>query len=161
MALDDFRSIFAQVWDLVDQETFYNVYRPLLSGTPPQGMLLRGVGPGEGKTVHCKGPSAGQSAVFYLIDGFLGVRHEGEVRAFKEEMLEHYIPRDHKVALPHSQRHNWRLVGKCCEKNPRPMCTCNQRPWSGILCLWHLEAFAFRVNLIAPPARESDRTSRT
>lgn len=107
----------------VEPGIFYDVYRPLLAGFYPEGIVLQGAratlvravglsrngqscksgvdaahlpawvgdaddeGPGDDVMVRPKGPSAGQSAVFILLDLFLGVGHTGEPKSFQDEML--------------------------------------------------------------------------
>ena len=77
---------------------FYNIHRPLLSGFFPDGISLLGtdgiVRPSD--WISCpKGPSAGQSTMFLLLDIFLGIDHGSTPRQFQEEMLG-YMPRQHK-----------------------------------------------------------------
>ena len=117
-----------KVHALVDQDTFYDVYRPLLGGFPPEPLRLLGVteegvrrlglgdklappaaaggGGGGGVGMLGKGPSAGQSTMMVLFDLFLGVRHQGSAREFQQEMLQ-YMPSqfrqsvlDLRTALP-------------------------------------------------------------
>ena len=42
-----------------------------------------------------KGPSAGQSTIFLLLDSFLGIDHGKVAKEFQEEMI-YYMPRRHK-----------------------------------------------------------------
>jgi hypothetical protein len=106
----------------VDPDIFYDVYRPLLAGFYPDGVCFEmgetqthtDLGPESesppwvkggwgmgGFLVHPKGPSAGQSAVFILLDLFLGVKHKGESKQFQEEMSDHYLPRPHRELITH------------------------------------------------------------
>jgi hypothetical protein len=101
-----------KVHALVDLDTFYDVYRPLLGGFHPEPLRLMGVteegvrrlglgdklappavagGGGGGVGMLGKGPSAGQSTMMVLFDLFLGVRHQGAAREFQQEMLQ-YMP---------------------------------------------------------------------
>ncbi len=84
----------------VDPDIFYHVYRPLLAGFYPDGVCLE-IGETQTHMVHPKGPSAGQSAVFILLDLFLGVSHKGEPKQFQEEMSDHYLPRAHRQLITH------------------------------------------------------------
>ena len=102
-----FVTLFNQVYSLVDMQVFYEVYRPYLSGWESQGVWLEGVAPypppsmlltaapmsvgREGQScTHAKGPSAGQSAMFFLFDAMLGVRcskRPSQARSFQDEMI--------------------------------------------------------------------------
>ena len=45
-----------------------------------------------------KGPSAGQSTIFVLLDSFLGINHGDVAKEFQEEMIL-YMPRQHKKMI--------------------------------------------------------------
>jgi hypothetical protein len=108
----------------VDKDIFYDIYRPLLGGFFPEGIILEGVDRNlvisqrsqgsaaspppwvmesvegvraavGGVRVCPKGPSAGQSAVFIILDLFLGVSHAGEAGSFQREMADFYLPAVH------------------------------------------------------------------
>lgn len=95
--LKDFQTIFARVIRVVDVDVFYNIYRCLLGGYYPNGVVFRGVpatataresAPNEDVCVHDfvsfgKGPSAGQSAMIILFDLALGITHGPESGAFQ------------------------------------------------------------------------------
>ena len=105
--LDKFVVLFEQVYSLVDIEVFYQVYRPYLSGWESQGLWLEGVAPHpppsalvtaapvsvgrEGRSfTNAKGPSAGQSAMFFLFDAMLGVRcskRPSQANGFQDEQI--------------------------------------------------------------------------
>ena len=78
---------------LVDPSVFYNVYRPLLTGFFPDAVLFEGVG-----EISAKGPSAGQSAMFFIFDSLLGVNHNTTTRDFQQEMMS-FIPREQRVVV--------------------------------------------------------------
>ena len=62
------------------------------------------LGPGvDGCVVKLKGPSAGQSAMFFLYDALLGVDHAGPMAAFAEEMLDSYTPLAHRMLVRNFQ----------------------------------------------------------
>jgi len=92
-ALQDFRQIFAQVKELVDVDAFYDIYRPLLAGFFPDGIVFEGV-PSKGSSngdeqyyvAKGKGPSAGQSTMFVLLDIALGIKHGKESGPFQVHM---------------------------------------------------------------------------
>jgi len=107
-----FRSIFASCIKNVDRDIFYDVYRPLLGGFYPDGLVLEGIDKQladasnnmlidvqpEGANavrVKPKGPSAGQSAMVMLFDIFLGVDHAKAGSEFQKEMLG-YMPEAHR-----------------------------------------------------------------
>ena len=87
----DFRSIFAEVANRVDPSGFYDIYRPLLGGFYPDGIVFEGVSAPdttnaspEGHLVcHSKGPSAGQSTMIVLFDLALGITHRQESKEFQ------------------------------------------------------------------------------
>lgn len=129
-ALNECQHRLSQIKTLVDRSTFYDVYRPLLNGFWPEGIVLEGVSlqdclkiseasmkadeggywagsteagrvvEGEGGLeVRAKGPSAGQSAVFFIVDALLGVSHQEEARAFQKEMAALYLPSEHRCLV--------------------------------------------------------------
>ena len=76
-------------------------YRPFLGGFYPDGITMTGAGEGGEDVVEvAKGPSAGQSVIFFVLDAFLGVGHArgGHSESFQTEMLE-YIPPQHKAMV--------------------------------------------------------------
>ena len=101
-ALRDTRRIFDEVWQTVDAAVFYEVYRPLLSGSwdAPLSMVTAD---GTSTPARSKGPSAGQSTVFLLLDLALGIRNaaldgpdDSPHSSFQVEMLA-YMPAPHRV----------------------------------------------------------------
>jgi hypothetical protein len=120
-----FREVFSNVHELVDMRVFYDIYRPLMSGFYPDGVVLEGsadlftdlsaehdsyhgrllrdglVSLREGKAVAMgPGPSAGQSSMILMFDLLLGVSecHVEDAAAFQAEML-CYMPRCVSVSL--------------------------------------------------------------
>lgn len=103
-----FRGIFGNVTRAVDARIFYDVYRPVLNGFFPEGIVLEGISDevakgspfleADGARVVSKGPSAGQSSVIMLIDMFLGVRHDMTGEEFQAEMLS-YMPTLHRKMM--------------------------------------------------------------
>lgn len=108
--LTRFAALIDQVYSLVDIDVFYDVYRPYLSGWSSDGVWLEGVAPHPPPSIaltaaaptenscrkeghactHAKGPSAGQSAMFFVFDAMLGVQGSkcpGQARSFQQEML--------------------------------------------------------------------------
>lgn len=92
----DFCRIFETVRHRVRVDTFYGIYRPLLSGYFPDGLTFTGVSKlpleestsaiidGDGNVVSFgKGPSAGQSAMIVLFDLALGISHGAESSEFQ------------------------------------------------------------------------------
>lgn len=76
-------------------------YRPFLGGFYPDGITMTDAGEGGEDVVEvAKGPSAGQSVIFFVLDAFLGVGHArgGHSESFQTEMLE-YIPPQHKAMV--------------------------------------------------------------
>jgi len=74
------------------------VQRPLLSGFFPLGIHFEGTQDIERPKnwVSCpKGPSAGQSTMFVLLDNLLGIDHSIVAQDFQDEML-CYMPRQHR-----------------------------------------------------------------
>ena len=90
--------VFSSVGKNVDPVIFYHVQRPLLAGFYPENIILLDTEDIE-KPVDWvsspKGPSAGQSTIFVLLDNFLGIDHGDVAKEFQEEMI-HYMPRQHK-----------------------------------------------------------------
>lgn len=129
--LREFKVIFSCVATGVDRDTFYDVYRPLLDGFSPDGVILSGInavyaakvapalgveaveaadvarsiGPGCAVRVRSKGPSAGQSTMIILFDLFLGVEHGALGSGFQEEMLM-YMPEPHRRMIK-DYREKW------------------------------------------------------
>ncbi|CAK0796285.1 unnamed protein product, partial [Prorocentrum cordatum] len=127
--LRTFLRIFQLVGKLVDVGTFYNVYRPLLDGFYPGGIVLCGISAdaaaeassflkvesveaeapdGAAVRVRCKGPSAGQSTMFILFDAFLCVEHDAVGADFQTEMLS-YMPEQHRHMVA-AFRRRWQDV---------------------------------------------------
>lgn len=127
--LKKFRDIFAFGTSGVDKDTFYDVYRPLLDGFFPDGVILAGVdasaaaaaaedlgvevapisrknGGLDAVCAKSKGPSAGQSTMILLFDIFLGVTHCPIGAKFQKEMLI-YMPEPHR-RMVHDYREKWR-----------------------------------------------------
>ena len=72
--------------------------RPLLSGFYPDEIIFEGTEDIErppGWITSPKGPSAGQSTMFVLLDMFLGINHLAIASEFQTEMLL-YMPRQHR-----------------------------------------------------------------
>jgi hypothetical protein len=104
-----FREIFDSIRDVCDMNVFYDIYRPLLGGWHPDGIVMEGltesdcathasgvlVAEADGVVNYAKGPSAGQSTMFLLFDAALGVRHTGSAKEFQHDMLT-YMPRAHR-----------------------------------------------------------------
>ena len=92
------RKVFSSVGKNVDANIFYHVQRPLLAGFYPNEITLEGTEdiklPSNWISIP-KGPSAGQSTIFLLLDSFLGIDHGKIAEEFQEEMI-HYMPRRHK-----------------------------------------------------------------
>jgi len=105
--LRDFKSIFHDVWAAVDADVFYDVHRPLLSGSWERPLRLCGDADCPPILARAKGPSAGQSSIFMLIDVALGVRRAADAKlgvdaasasahaTFQSEMLA-YMPAPHR-----------------------------------------------------------------
>lgn len=117
--LGSFKSLFAQIPKGVDPDVFYDIYRPLLNGFHPSGVIMEvATAPGNvaglklesgGLMNQCKGPSAGQSTVILMLDIFLSVSHLQAGAAFQDEMLM-YMPAEHRqMLLDFSAR--WQAVG--------------------------------------------------
>jgi hypothetical protein len=112
--------------------------RPLLSGTPPQGILLKGAGDAGGdKVVHCKGPSAGQSAFFYLIDDVgsqllcVEISHQRSVL---------------QCSLNEVKRVKCTVLTTCFSFSPRCLTRCGEQ----LLGVSHMgEAGAFKAEMLA------------
>ena len=89
---------FSSVGKNVDPNVFYHVQRPLLAGFYPNEIILEGTEeikvPSNWIFIP-KGPSAGQSTIFLLLDSFLGIDHGKVAKEFQEEMI-HYMPYRHK-----------------------------------------------------------------
>ena len=72
--------------------------RPLLSGFYPDEIIFEGTEDIErppGWITSPKGPSAGQSTMFVLLDMLLGINHLAIASEFQTEMLL-YMPRQHR-----------------------------------------------------------------
>ncbi|KAJ8613685.1 hypothetical protein CTAYLR_003153 [Chrysophaeum taylorii] len=111
----DAKRIFDGVWKKVDPHTFYDVYRPLLT-TAPVVLHTRGAQ----KVVKSQGPSAGQSALFVILDAVLADETPGPHADFQKEMLA-YMPLPHR-ALATGLRADLRAVGgvkQFAESRPR------------------------------------------
>eukprot|EP01060_Flectonema_neradi_P010238 TRINITY_DN1735_c2_g1_i1.p1 TRINITY_DN1735_c2_g1~~TRINITY_DN1735_c2_g1_i1.p1 ORF type:complete len:370 (+),score=55.69 TRINITY_DN1735_c2_g1_i1:57-1112(+) len=78
---------------LIDPVIFYDVYRPLLTGFYPDTVMFEGVG-----EVAAKGPSAGQSAMFFIFDSLLGIKHNIMTREFQQDMLS-YVPKEQRLVV--------------------------------------------------------------
>ena len=90
--------VFTSIGKNVDPAIFYHVQRPLLSGFYPENIILQDtedIKKPEGWISSPKGPSAGQSTIFVLLDNFLGIEHGDVAKEFQEEMI-HYMPRQHR-----------------------------------------------------------------
>ncbi|CAE7309054.1 Ido1 [Symbiodinium natans] len=119
--LRQFQRLFQQIPGSVDKDVFYDVYRPLLNGFHPDGVILEVSPRRVDKSLACsvphvtnldqtgflnssKGPSAGQSTVILLLDVFLAISHTGPGVTFQEEMLT-YMPAEHRqMVLDFRQR---------------------------------------------------------
>jgi len=101
--LDDFLVIFRTVHADVDPVEFYEGYRPLLSGSWDAPLRLQNADGGV-EEVRAKGPSAGQSTIFLVLDLALGVRPPaldggGSAHAaFQADML-NYMPPPHRALV--------------------------------------------------------------
>ena len=96
--LGDFCAIFEEVHASVDKAVFYDRYRPLLSGSWDAPLACEAE---DGSVFHVrsKGPSAGQSTIFLLLDIALGVaRDDSEHGAFQRDMLA-YMPPAHRALV--------------------------------------------------------------
>ncbi|KAH8049070.1 patatin-like phospholipase [Aureococcus anophagefferens] len=96
--LGDFCAIFEEVHASVDKALFYDRYRPLLSGSWDAPLACEAE---DGSVFHVrsKGPSAGQSTIFLLLDIALGVaRDDSEHGAFQRDMLA-YMPPAHRALV--------------------------------------------------------------
>ncbi|KAH8093580.1 patatin-like phospholipase [Aureococcus anophagefferens] len=101
--LGDFCAIFEEVHASVDKAVFYDRYRPLLSGSWDAPLACEAL---DGSVFHVrsKGPSAGQSTIFLLLDIALGVaRDDSEHGAFQRDMLA-YMPPAHRAASTSASR---------------------------------------------------------
>ena len=90
--------MFCHVSDYVDPMIFYHVQRPLLAGFFPDGISFAGTQTIDKPNdwISCpKGPSAGQSTMFVLLDIILGIDHSVVAKEFQEEVL-NYMPRQHR-----------------------------------------------------------------
>ena len=80
---------------------FYDFYRFLLGGWPKAGLVLP-ASPAHNLPPHTvkgfEGPSAGQTAVFILIDLVLGVKHGPKLSGFQKEQRG-YMPSSHTRLL--------------------------------------------------------------
>ena len=93
--------VFSRVAEYVDPVIFYHVQRPLLSGFYPDEIMFEGTEDIErppGWITRPKGPSAGQSTMFVLLDMFLGINHLAIASEFQTEMLI-YMPRQHREMI--------------------------------------------------------------
>jgi len=100
-ALVQCKALFKTVGTRVDRAVFYHVQRPLLGGFYPDGVTLAGAADITLPTDWIrapKGPSAGQSTMFILIDGLLGVEHAVGAADFQTEMLS-YMPPKHRAMV--------------------------------------------------------------
>ena len=121
--LTEARALMDRVFDEVDTEEFYDIYRPLLAGF--KGTIVPGAAASGGErsgeaavggavsggqdelAVHLVGPSAGQTAILLLIDAALGVRHGEQTAGFQSQMRG-YLPARHSA-----------LLQDCCEQLAR------------------------------------------
>ena len=105
-AITEARVVLRSVYDLVWADEFYDVYRPLLGGWAPQGIRLPALPGTSGASSHSGGeyvaksggPSAGQTAIFIVIDLVLGVEHGPKLIRFQREMRE-YLPAEHRQLI--------------------------------------------------------------
>lgn len=110
MLFKELKVIFHDVWAAVDPDIFYDLYRPLLSGSWAKPLRLRCEADCPPILARAKGPSAGQSTLFVLVDVALGVRKESDVKlgineesfsshaTFQSEMLA-YMPPAHRALV--------------------------------------------------------------
>lgn len=89
--------IFKYMVKNLDGDSF-DRYRPLLQGCYPVGARFARRNDVDPTIVCAKGASAGQSAMFFLLDSALQVQHKGSAAAFAEEMLS-YLPRQHRECV--------------------------------------------------------------
>lgn len=130
--LKQFKEFFSLVAKGVDRDIFYDVYRPLLKGFYPEGVVLCGLDAQSASAaapflkvevadmrddairVCIKGASAGQSTMFMLFDLFLGVEHRDLAAEFQEEMLG-YMPEPHRKMVC-DFREKWLFKGGLRER---------------------------------------------
>ncbi|GBG28254.1 Indoleamine 2,3-dioxygenase 2 [Hondaea fermentalgiana] len=88
--------IFKVMVERLEPDSF-EAYRPYMQGFNPNGVVFaRREGPPS--VVVAKGASAGQTAMFFLIDAALDVHHVKSAGAFANEMLD-YIPSKHRECV--------------------------------------------------------------
>eukprot|EP00794_Sanderia_malayensis_P019463 gene19463-21386_t len=112
---NEFKVLMKEICKFVDKDVFYDVYRPLLAGFWPHGVVLdvevlvgvfhagercqnvivKDGGDNGGVRVRPKGPSAGQSTMILLFDVLLGIEHGETGKDFQSEMLD-YMPFKHR-----------------------------------------------------------------
>jgi indoleamine 2,3-dioxygenase len=95
------KALFKTVGARVDREVFYHVLRPLFGGFYPTAATLEGtatIARPDSWIAAPKGPSAGQSTMFVLIDSLLGVAHRPGAASFQDEMLQYMPPRHAQLA---------------------------------------------------------------
>ena len=95
------RNQLENIYTNVDVAEFYDFYRFLLGGWPKAGLVLP-ASPAHNLPPHTvkgfEGPSAGQTAVFILIDLVLGVKHGPKLSGFQKEQRG-YMPSSHTRLL--------------------------------------------------------------
>ena len=144
-AIEASTELLKRIHQLVDKEEFYNMYRPLLGGFYPHGVFLEGVGREQfdlpwlhgsqacdGALRVCpKGPSAGQSAAFMLLDLFLGIRHKADAKKFQDEMADKYLPRNHRKMV---QRYRDIVATHGSAATAASACGCDQSVAAARVC---------------------------
>jgi len=107
LMLADFRRLFQDVWTSVDPDVFYDLYRPLLSGSTPQTPIRFRLPDGTIRDAVAAGPSAGQSTIFVILDAVLlleGDDDSGPHAAFQGDMLAYMPPSHRALALTFRRR---------------------------------------------------------
>uniref|UniRef100_A0A7S3JWH7 Uncharacterized protein n=1 Tax=Aureoumbra lagunensis TaxID=44058 RepID=A0A7S3JWH7_9STRA len=99
--LIDQREIFANEYSHIDPDIFYYLYRPLLAGTTAEDPMRLRLSDGSLLSVHAKGPSAGQSTLFLLLDACLLDNYS---KQGAEDSLHHTFQREMLAYMPPAHR---------------------------------------------------------
>ncbi|KAF2227940.1 Indoleamine 2,3-dioxygenase [Elsinoe ampelina] len=88
------RRHISDLFSTCDPHHFYNVQRPWIAGSPPEGWTYD-LGDDRNTVMHLRGSTAAASPLLQSLDAFLGLDHTGEHRSFREDVRE-YMPRGHR-----------------------------------------------------------------